>query len=589
MNKQTSLFYSGNNSNSQDTTTSTDTTSSADVYLEGVETSNCESLKEKRQKLIFTKTKPICSSAELGSCVDSITTPTLIQTPGLGQLSNIDNDSKPCSVHAELASKSAIKRPFLERSESTVSVSSVTNVFVKRSLTSFTSFTFTSCDSCTDCNLAGPTELVTQKVVSSDKLLQNNKIKPLVVWILKGPEERSRRKAQGFDTVPMVGSVALGMEPNHFSEKEYTLNQFHNICAKEINAKSEAWKRLALEKEASPKKIDNKIGIEPGYASIIDLNTNQSCCEISQKLAGNSRPSSSSDESSMGSDEELENGGFTKLDDPLYFNPLLAKVRKGILRNAGVCVDKSVRGEHIQISTSRLSCGCSCFDGNCMPESCECALSGIKCQVDKPSFPCPCLQESQCENPEGRVVFDPLKVHTHFLQTIMRLKVVANMGEDTSNSTNHSPQHIKFNDDGEIDASSSSNTYLAQPPPKIYQMNKGLEPDDVPIKTSVTTQYKPMVSQIDVPRSFTAENTPPKVNRKRKKSGVEKQGEFTLKSTISRLKMENRKEENQNKNLIVDDLLSSPYFPKHPSLLGKQPRQYMEPRKNPEDQPDETV
>src|SRR4051794_15096388 len=96
--------------------------------------------------------------------------------------------------------------------------------------------------------------------------------------------------------------------------------------------------------------------------------------------------------------------------------------------------------EYRMISQSRMKCGCECIDGNCtVVNNCECAKHGINCQVirlfvierrsrdllifkvDKTLFPCHC-SEIKCQNPEGRVVFDQLGVHSHYVRTIMRLK-----------------------------------------------------------------------------------------------------------------------------------------------------------------------
>lgn len=58
----------------------------------------------------------------------------------------------------------------------------------------------------------------------------------------------------------------------------------------------------------------------------------------------------------------------------------------------------------------------------CDPESCSCALSGIQCQVDRLNFPCGCSRDA-CGNPSGRVEFNPVRVRTHFIHTLMRLEL----------------------------------------------------------------------------------------------------------------------------------------------------------------------
>ena len=48
----------------------------------------------------------------------------------------------------------------------------------------------------------------------------------------------------------------------------------------------------------------------------------------------------------------------------------------------------------------------------------------IKCQVDRPGFPCSCTAEG-CLNKTGRLEFNPVKVRTHFVRTIMRTRLEA--------------------------------------------------------------------------------------------------------------------------------------------------------------------
>ena len=48
----------------------------------------------------------------------------------------------------------------------------------------------------------------------------------------------------------------------------------------------------------------------------------------------------------------------------------------------------------------------------------------IKCQVDRPGFPCSCTAEA-CLNKTGRLEFNPVKVRTHFVRTIMRTRLEA--------------------------------------------------------------------------------------------------------------------------------------------------------------------
>ena len=43
-------------------------------------------------------------------------------------------------------------------------------------------------------------------------------------------------------------------------------------------------------------------------------------------------------------------------------------------------------------------------------------------QVDRLSFPCGCSKDG-CSNPVGRIEFNPIRVRTHFIHTVMRLEM----------------------------------------------------------------------------------------------------------------------------------------------------------------------
>ncbi|KAA3679617.1 cysteine/serine-rich nuclear protein [Paragonimus westermani] len=86
-------------------------------------------------------------------------------------------------------------------------------------------------------------------------------------------------------------------------------------------------------------------------------------------------------------------------------------------------IDHLERVECQAIRLSREICGCSCSGGVCLPDECYCARNGIRCQVDRALFPCSCIESAQCQNPEGRIEFDPIRVRTHYLHTRLRLDV----------------------------------------------------------------------------------------------------------------------------------------------------------------------
>ncbi len=106
-----------------------------------------------------------------------------------------------------------------------------------------------------------------------------------------------------------------------------------------------------------------------------------------------------------------------------FLQPVSARQRRALLKAAGVRkIDTTEKDECRVIRVSREVCGCSCR-GYCDPDTCECSQNGIKCQVDrlKPQeFPCGCTRDG-CGNVNGRIEFNPARVKTHFIHTIMRL------------------------------------------------------------------------------------------------------------------------------------------------------------------------
>ena len=121
-------------------------------------------------------------------------------------------------------------------------------------------------------------------------------------------------------------------------------------------------------------------------------------------------------EVSSGSDSESD------YDDYYFLQPLPIRQRRMLLRSAGV---KKIEGDEKDdcrdIRISRNLCGCEC-KVFCDPETCACSQAGIKCQVDRLSFPCGCTKDG-CGNPAGRIEFNPIRVRTHFIHTLMRLEL----------------------------------------------------------------------------------------------------------------------------------------------------------------------
>ncbi|CAG6021846.1 unnamed protein product [Menidia menidia] len=102
--------------------------------------------------------------------------------------------------------------------------------------------------------------------------------------------------------------------------------------------------------------------------------------------------------------------------------PLPTKRRRALLRASGIArIDAREKAELRSIRLSREECGCDCRL-YCDPRHCGCSQAGIKCQVDRMSFPCGCSRDG-CGNVSGRIEFNPLRVRTHYLHTIMKLDV----------------------------------------------------------------------------------------------------------------------------------------------------------------------
>jgi len=102
------------------------------------------------------------------------------------------------------------------------------------------------------------------------------------------------------------------------------------------------------------------------------------------------------------------------------FAPVAQKARKTILKTAGVRrILKKEEQDCAQLRLSRVICGCSCGDV-CYPQTCECILSGIGCQVDYGRFPCSC-QPNGCQNSHGRKQYNPGVVERHYFETFARI------------------------------------------------------------------------------------------------------------------------------------------------------------------------
>lgn len=206
-------------------------------------------------------------------------------------------------------------------------------------------------------------------------------------------------RRQGFTSVPTQGGSTLGMSPRHSGVRQFTLREF------------------AMEQKRSHRKM------------LRDHLKEEKLNAIKLKLTKNGTVSSlEADTLTIDdiSEDDLDVDN-TEVDDYFFLQPLTTRRRRTLLRASGVRrIDVEEKHELRALRMSREECGCRC-QGICDPETCACSLAGIKCQVngtvvDRMSFPCGCTKEG-CSNTTGRLEFNPVRVRTHFLHTIMKLEL----------------------------------------------------------------------------------------------------------------------------------------------------------------------
>ncbi|XP_023130460.2 cysteine/serine-rich nuclear protein 3-like isoform X2 [Amphiprion ocellaris] len=201
-------------------------------------------------------------------------------------------------------------------------------------------------------------------------------------------------RRQGFTSVPTQGGSTLGMSPRHSGVKRFTLREF----AMEQKRSHRNMLRDHL-KEEKLNAIKLRL-TKNGTVSSLEADT-LTLDDISED------------------DLDVDN---TEVDDYFFLQPLTTRRRRALLRASGVRrIDVEEKHELRTLRISREECGCRCR-GICDPETCACSLAGIKCQVDRMSFPCGCTKEG-CSNTTGRLEFNPVRVRTHFLHTIMKLEL----------------------------------------------------------------------------------------------------------------------------------------------------------------------
>ncbi|XP_071394227.1 cysteine/serine-rich nuclear protein 3 [Centroberyx affinis] len=252
----------------------------------------------------------------------------------------------------------------------------------------------------------------------------------------------SRR--QGFTSVPSQGGSTLGMSNRHSWVRQYSLGEF------------------ALEQERIHRDMLRDHLKEEKLNSIkLKLTKNGT---VESEEANTLTAEDISDD-----DIDLDN---TEVDEYFFLQPLTTKKRRALLRSSGVKkIDVEEKHELRAIRMSREDCGCDCRVF-CDPETCACSVAGIKCQVDRMSFPCGCTKEG-CSNAAGRVEFNPIRVRTHFLHTIMKLELEKSREQQQASPTNgyHSETNGLGNGNPLVQSQHSLEYPLSDPVPQTTIMH----------------------------------------------------------------------------------------------------------------------
>ncbi|XP_011298078.1 uncharacterized protein Axud1 [Fopius arisanus] len=206
-------------------------------------------------------------------------------------------------------------------------------------------------------------------------------------------------RSQGFTCVPSQGGSTLGMSATHTHAERFSLSEH---AAEQRRLHRARLAQLRSERAAN--------------------------CVV--------ETASSSEDPSDDTDEEPSDGEELDIDSYYFLQPVPTWQRRALLRAAGVRrIDALEKDECRDIRASREHCGCGC-KGYCDPESCPCSRANVKCQVDRAGFPCGCSRDG-CANSSGRIEFNPVRVRTHFIHTLMRLELEKKQRDE--DSTEHEP------------------------------------------------------------------------------------------------------------------------------------------------------
>ncbi|XP_076290599.1 AXIN1 up-regulated 1 [Lasioglossum baleicum] len=205
-------------------------------------------------------------------------------------------------------------------------------------------------------------------------------------------------RAQGFTCVPSQGGSTLGMSATHTHAERFSLS----------------------EHAAEQRRIHR--------ARLAQLRSERAANCVAEAASSSEDPSDDTDEE-QSDNEELD------IDSYYFLQPVPTWQRRALLRAAGVRrIDGIEKDECRDIRASREHCGCGC-KGYCDPESCPCSRANVKCQVDRAGFPCGCTRDG-CANSSGRIEFNPVRVRTHFIHTLMRLELEKKQREE-EDGTDH--------------------------------------------------------------------------------------------------------------------------------------------------------
>ncbi|XP_017274759.1 cysteine/serine-rich nuclear protein 2 isoform X2 [Kryptolebias marmoratus] len=246
-----------------------------------------------------------------------------------------------------------------------------------------------SADSCDSLNPPSSTAFTPTSILRQHKpALGGKRVRFDVVTVYYFP------RRQGFTSVPSQGGSSLGMARHHSSIRHYTLGEFAR--EQESSHRHTLHQHLRQEKlNARRMKLTRNGTVDCAQADLLTLD------DVS--------------------DEDLDVDAV-EVDDCFFLQPLPTKRRRALLRASGIArIDAREKAELRAIRLSREECGCDCRL-YCDPRHCGCSQAGIKCQVDRMSFPCGCSRDG-CGNVAGRIEFNPLRVRTHYLHTIMKLDV----------------------------------------------------------------------------------------------------------------------------------------------------------------------